>query len=134
MRLYAGLMRRNRISLRCKIKKGETPERRKEMELNFLKTQNGIAEWEDLGDRLYRGRTKDGKEVIAKTEHEEGWDDEETTAIIYDDQPGDACEMCGVLHGIDELINADGEFLCSECHEAAKKYKQQYKNSDADHD
>lgn len=41
------------------------------MELNFLKTQNGIAEWEDLGDRLYRGRTKDGKEVIAKTEHEE---------------------------------------------------------------
>ena len=104
------------------------------MELNFLKTQNGIAEWEDLGDRLYRGRTKDGKEVIAKTEHEEGWDDEETPAIIYDDQPGDACEMCGVLHGIDELINADGEFLCSECHEAAKKYKQQYKNSDADHD
>lgn len=85
------------------------------MELNFLKKQNGIKEWEDLGENLYRGRTSKGKEVVVKAEREDGWEDDDCTAIIFDGQPGDACEMCGVLHTAHELINNGGELLCNAC-------------------
>lgn len=54
------------------------------MDFSELKRINGLEEMEDLGKQLYRGETKDYKEVIVKTNKIEGKDDEIIAEVVYD--------------------------------------------------
>lgn len=87
------------------------------MDFSELKRINGLEEMEDLGKQLYRGDTKDHKEVIVKTNKIEGKDDEIIAAVVYDGQKADVCDECGKIYYQYELELKEGFTLCGNCYD-----------------